>query len=115
MSGWVADGPAAPGRTRLWRLGPTHRLRQRRDEWGNRAVKVMTKPLAFPLLSIGELEPVETHKLLIWSECAHNDGRTFQERGEARNDVADKMRQLMKRWDKSISPTNRRFGQHFIA
>lgn len=39
----------------------------------------------------------------------------IQQRVEPRNDVADKMSQLMERWEQSISPTNRRFDERFLA
>src|ERR1035441_5771840 len=39
----------------------------------------------------------------------------LQEREEPRNDVAHKMGQLMERWEQSVSQTNRRFGERFLA
>ena len=41
--------------------------------------------------------------------------RTFQERAETRNDVADKLSKLMERWEQRIGPANRRFGERFLA
>lgn len=42
-------------------------------------------------------------------------GVVTQEGKKSRNDVADKMRQLMERWEQGISPTNRRFSDRFIT
>lgn len=61
----------------------------------------------------GEIEKAEALKLVKGGESLGS--RSLQERPESRNDVADKMRQLMKRWEQCISPTNRRFGERFLA
>jgi len=64
---------------------------------------------------------------LEWQEdCLAQDGSlrgtvkgsgriVLQEGDKPRNDVADKMGQLMERWEKSISPTNRRFSVRTIT
>lgn len=41
--------------------------------------------------------------------------KLFKKRAEARNDVADKLDQLMERWEQSISHTNRRLSERFLA
>lgn len=47
--------------------------------------------------------------------CVGSGQVVLQERHEARNDVADKMGQLMERWEQSISPSNRRLDERFLA
>src|ERR1019366_1288061 len=61
----------------------------------------------------GKIKKAEALKLVKGGESLGS--RSLQERPESRNDVADKMRQLMKRWEQCISPTNRRFGERFLA
>jgi len=51
----------------------------------------------------------------LFPEEVPNSCKLSEERSETRNDVADKLRQLMQRWEQSISPTNRRFNERFLA
>jgi hypothetical protein len=61
---------------------------------------------------LGPFKPVE---LIERGGSFRNSGRGFQEWPEARNDVADKLTQLMERWKDSISLTNRRLDERFLA
>src|ERR1035438_2347900 len=67
------------------------------------------------VVSVGELGPLQLIPLLKAGEGNGSGLVISQEREKPRNDVADKMRQLMKRWEQSISPTNRRFNERFVA
>jgi len=63
----------------------------------------------------GELGPIEALEFVQRGEFCRGDDVILQQRVEPRNDVADKMRQLMERWEQSISPTNRRLNERFTA
>ena len=64
---------------------------------------------------VGELGPVESIELIKSGNLFAGGDVILQEREKPRNNVADKMRQLMESWEQSISPTNRRFGERFVA
>lgn len=65
---------------------------------------------------VAELGPLQSISLFKGREGSVGSGQiVLQEGGEPSNDVADKMGQLMERWEQSISPTNRRFDERFLA
>src|SRR5450755_2275255 len=49
------------------------------------------------------------------SALAHPVESLFQERAESRNNVADQLGQLMKRWEQRITLSNRRIGERWLA
>lgn len=66
-------------------------------------------------LFVRELGPLQQIPLLIPGKGGRSASVVLQEGEKPRNDVADKMGQLVERWEQSISSTNRRFGARFLA
>ncbi len=64
---------------------------------------------------VAESRPIESLEFFHGGELRGRDIGTVQEGPEARNDVADKLTQLMERWKDSISLTNRRLDERFLT
>jgi hypothetical protein len=63
----------------------------------------------------GESKPNVIEPADVIEDVRLRDGWAFQEGEKPRNDVADKMGELIERWEQRISPVNRRFGERFLA
>jgi hypothetical protein len=89
-----------------WQIGRGILERQREAGWGAKVIDGAVTGQA-PLVP-GHFRPLETLELFEGGEFLRSSDGTLQERSETRNDVADKLTQLMERWKDSIGLTNRR-------